>query len=96
MIDWRPVRLGMCVCSHEALVQTLAALCSDRSTTVILVQKWRETSKESVFFMLAEMNGLEYELLELHQGIDNIGLWRWSGFPSEQEGIQIYRLRRAL
>lgn len=81
---------------HDALVRTLVGLCTSTSTTIILVQKWRETSKESSFFMLAEMAGLKYEVLELHKGIDNIGLWRWSGFPSDQEGIQIYRLRQEI
>jgi len=79
---------------HEALLQTLLAVCADTSTTVIMVQKWRDSSKESGFFMQAEMHGLRYEMLELHTGLDGLGIWRWSGFPNDEEGIQIFRMRR--
>ena len=79
--------------SYEGLVRTLLALCSEQ-TTVILVQKWREPSKESTFFMQAEMMGLSYEQLHLHTNPDGFAMWRWSGFPSDQQGIQIFRMRR--
>mmetsp|Transcript_6706 Transcript_6706/g.13615 ORF Transcript_6706/g.13615 Transcript_6706/m.13615 type:complete len:218 (+) Transcript_6706:55-708(+) len=78
--------------NHEALVRTLLALCKPR-TTVIMVQKWRDAGKESAFLMHAEMAGLQYEQLVLHTSPDGLGMWRWSGFPSDQSGIQLFRFR---